>query len=306
MISTFKHKRTTWIDLESPTPDEVKSLMKKYPIHPLVADELLRETIRPKVDVYKDSAYLVFHFPFFDHEKRGFDEVEIDFIIGKNFLITTHYRTISSLVELTKVFEADSMLNETNLSKNTGILFFYIIRHLYTISLKQLDYIQNKIGEVEDEMFEKKASQYDLVRKISHIRRDILDFSRTFNPHREVFSSFEHTGRKFFGADFPHYLNNLVGEYYKVRNTLENNKETIVSLQETNDSLLSNKTNEVMKVLTIVAFITFPLAVFTSLFGMNTVNMPIVGMPGDFWIILGVMVLSTSVMFGYFKYKKWI
>ena len=155
-------------------------------------------------------------------------------------------------------------------------------------------------------MFLKKPTQINLVRKISHLRRDILDFRRILNPHKEVFSSLEYTGRKFFGPEFLHYFNNLVGEYYKVWNILESNKETIGSLQETNDSLLSNRTNDIMKFLTIMAFVTFPLAIFTSMFGMNTEHMPIVGLPGDFWIIMAIMLAAMVAMFSFFKHKRWM
>ncbi len=306
MISTFKHKKMTWIDLESPTSEEVKLLMKKYHIHPLVADELLRPTLRPKVDLYKDSVYLILHFPAFNPVSKEYVGYEIDFIIGKNFFITAHYQTINIIVELSKSFEADSILRANNLSQNVTSLFFYIVKQLYGISLKELDNIQIKIGQIEREMFVQAPSQHNLVRKISHIRRNILDFRRILSPHKEIFSSFEYSGKKFFGPEFAHYLNNIIGEYYKVWNMLESSKETIGSLQETNDSLLSNRTNDIMKVLTIMAFITFPLAVFTSLFGMNTKYLPIVGMSGDFWIIVGIMLSAMFVMFSFFKFKKWL
>ena len=306
MISTFKHKKLTWIDVESPNPEEVKLLMKKYSIHPLVADELLRPTLRPKVDLYKDTIYLILHFPSFDSARRKYASYEIDFIIGKNFFITAHYRPINTIMELTKIFETDSMLGKGNLSKNIGVLFFHTVKQLYEISMRQLDAMQDKIEKIEEEIFMKKPTKINLVRKISHLRRDILDFRRILNPHKEVFSSLEYTGKKFFGPEFMHYFNNLVGEYYKVWNMLESNKETVGSLQETNDSLLSNSTNDVMKVLTIMAFVTFPLAILTSLFGMNTKYMPIVGLEGDFWIIMAMMFSAMAGMFSFFKYKKWM
>ncbi len=304
MISTFKHKKMTWVDLESPTSGEVKSLMKKYHIHPLVADELLRPTLRPKVDLYKDSIYLILHFPAFNPVTREYVGYEIDFIIGKNFFITAHYQTINIIVELAKSFEADAILRASNLSQNVTSLFFYIVKQLYNISLKELDGIQIKIEKIEREMFLQTPAQHNLVRKISHVRRNILDFRRILSPHKEILSSFEYSGKKFFGAEFAHYLNNLIGEYYKVWNMLESSKETIGSLQETNDSLLSN--NDIMKVLTIMAFVTFPLAILTSLFGMNTKYLPIVGTPGDFWIIVGMMLGAMFIMFSFFKFKKWL
>ncbi len=292
--------------MESPTTDEVKFLMEKYDVHPLVAEELLRPTLRPKVDNYQNSAYLILHFPTLGSDFKKCDSCEVDFIIGKNFLITVHYQAINSLIELGKIFEADALLGENNLSKNAGILFFHIVRNLYELSMKQIDNLQMQIEEIEQKMFEKKGSQYNLVRKISHVRRDILDFARTMQPHKEVFSSFEFMAAKFFGPEFLHYVSNLTGEYYKVWNAMESNKSTIASLQATNDSLLSNRTNDIMTVLTIMAFVTFPLMLITSIFGMNTIYLPIVGSKYDFWIIIGIMAMSTIIMFTFFKRKKWL
>ena len=306
MISEYKHKRVTWLDMESPTAEEVKKVMAKYSIHPLVADELLRPTLRPKADYYKDLVYLVLHFPVLKPDGKGFEECEIDFILSKNFLITVHYKPLISLTELGKIFEADAMLEDGGLAKNAGILFFYVIKHLYDISMDYLEDLQMQIQEIEDRMFEKKPSQYNLVRKISHVRRDLIDLRRMVQPHKSILGSIEYTCIKFFGKEFSHYLSRMLGEHYKLWNVLENDQEIVASIQDTNDSILNNWSNEIMKILTIIAFITFPLTLLSSIFGMNTKYIPIVGLPGDFWIIIGIMILATVLMFYFFKKKKWV
>ena len=307
MLSTFKYKKLTWVNLESPTSEEVKTVIKKYSVHPLVADELLQPTIRPKVDSYKNFIYLILHFPVFDPIAKTSESREIDFIIGKNFLITSHYKNIPPLYELIKIFEADAILMDTDMAKNTGVLIFYIMRRMYDFSLRQLDHIQLNIGNIEAKIFSSKFGfEYGMVQEISYSGRDTLDFKRIIQSHKEVLESLEREGIKFLGASFSHYANNIIGDYYKVWNMLESHKETIESLKNTHDSMLTHRTNDIMKTLTIMAFITFPLAVFTSLFGMNTKYLPIVGTKGDFWIVVTIMLLSTLVMFKYFKHKKWI
>ena len=98
----------------------------------------------------------------------------------------------------------------------------------------------------------------------------------------------------------------VIGSNIRVWNVLENHRELINSIEQTNNSLLSTKQNETMKILTIMAFITFPLSLIASIFGMNTLNIPIIGNVYDFWIVIGVMLGVSLVMFIYFKYKKWI
>ncbi|MEW5907672.1 MAG: CorA family divalent cation transporter [Patescibacteria group bacterium] len=297
MISTCKYNHLTWVDLECPTSEEIKSVMTKFLIHPFVAEELLKPTFRPRVDAYKDTLYLILHFPIYNNVNREYRSCEIDFILGKNFLITTHYTTITPLYEIAKIFEAKGMIREKNISKNSGILFFYIIRQLYDFSETQLNLIESKIDFIGERMFEKKSTLYDLVRKISHIKKEILDFKRIIHFHKEIFYSLEAVAPKFFGEDFIYYLNNINGEYQKLWNVMENHIETIIALQNTLDSLLMHRSNDVMKILTMMALFTFPLTVIIGLFGIDTKILP---------LVIIIMVVVATGMLSYFKYKKWI
>ena len=278
--------------------------MHKYSIHPLVAEELLKPTIRPKVDIYKNFIYLILHFPIFEHEKKSSISHEIDFIIGKNFLITAHYKTIPPLYEMTKIFEVGSMLGEENITKNPGVLAFYIIRQFYQFALRQLDHIQLKINEIEENIF--KGKENDMVETISLTRRDTLDFQQSIYGHETILNSLELIGKEFFGKEFFHYTNNIIGELSRVKSILTNCKETIESLQNTNDSLLTDKTNYIMRFLSTISFITFPTMLLTAIFSMNTVSTPILGIKGDFWIIVGIILTAIISMIMWFRRKKWL
>jgi len=113
-------------------------------------------------------------------------------------------------------------------------------------------------------------------------------------------------GKEFFGKINEPYFTDIIGDHIRVWNLLENNKETIESLQQANDSLLSHRTNRIMKIITLFAVIVFPLTLIAAIFGMNTNHLPIVGMRYDFWIILGLMILGMTFMIILFKVKKWL
>lgn len=304
MVSRYTYKDLVWVDLQSPTPEEVRALMEEFNIHPLVADELLTPTLRSKVDVYHDFIYLILHFPTITHKHDGGEDQEIDFIVGKKFIITTHYDLIDQLHEFSKVFEVNSILDKSNIGDHAGFILFYLLKDLYKMLDGELEHINHDFNDIQAKIFSGK--ERDMVNAISHINRDLLNFKQILRPHKEVLESFEIAGTKFFEGDFSYYLRTIVGEFYKISAALDGHRETVLDLRDTNDSLLTTKTNDIMKLLTVMSFTMLPLSFVASLFGMNAVNMPLIGDPNDFWIILLGMFVAGLFLVGFFKFRKWL
>ena len=304
MLTKYTHKNVTWIDLESPTKEEVHKIMEEYSIHPTVAEELLMPTLKPKVDLHDNFIYLILHFPAFRHTHNNQQNQEVDFIIGKDFIITTRYDTIDPLHKFSKVFEVDSILDKSDIGTHAGFVFFFMIKKLYKALEHELEYIHDALETIEEDIFE--GREKEMVVSLSIVSRDLLNLKQALSPHKDVLNSFEEVGLKFFGKDFTHQIRSIGSEYYKINNIIHTHSDSLKELRQTNDSLLTTKQNEVMKVLTIMAFVTFPLSLIASIFGMNTSTLPIVGGPNDFWIIMIIMVSFTVIMFTFFKYKKWL
>lgn len=305
MLTRYRHNSITWVDLESPTPEEVREVMEEYDIHPVVAEELLLPSLKPKVEFYDGHfIYLILHFPAFKHSHSENPNQEVDFIVGHDFLITTRYDAIDPLHKFSKVFEVDSVLDKSGIGNHAGFVFYFMVKKLYKALEHEVEYITDALDEVEAKIFE--GREKDMVVELSHVSRDLLNFKQAINPHKNVLDSLEPVGRQFFGADFVYYLKGITGEYYRVQHGIAANLDSLAELRETNNSLVSTKQNEVMKVLTIMAFVTFPLSLIASIFGMNTVILPIVGLPYDFWIVIGIMAAAMVIFFSYFKYKNWL
>jgi len=303
MIHTYTHKKFTWVDLENPTHDEVEELMRRYHIHPLVGQELLSPTVRPKVDLYDNFIYLILHFPSVTHSHNGETEQEIDFVIGKDFLITVHYDIVDALREFAKVFEVNSMLDKSTMAEHGGYLFFYMMREMYKHLGDDLHSLSTRLKEIEEHIF--RGEEGRMVTAISKTNKALLDFRESIRFHREILESFEAAGKQFFEPRFHYYLRSLVGEYFKVYNQLENQKETLNDLRETNESLLTSKTNEIMKALTIMSFVMLPMALIGQIFGMSVSGIPLTGTPDAFWKVIALMLLTGTMVFIFFKYKKW-
>lgn len=303
MLSRYEHGGLVWIDLESPTREEVLSIAEEFRIEPLVAGELLASSTKPRAEFYPEYAYVVMHFPALHHSHKS-SEQEIDFVIGRQFIITTRYDVVDPLHKFSKVFEVNSILDESNLGEHAGFVFFYMLRKLYRSIEHEVEYVQHELRVIEEFIFT--GHEVKMVEAISRSARDLLNLRQTIEPHRETLHSLEEGGPAFFGAEFTPYLKQISNEYYRVHNHVMRHTEFLHELRETNNSLLTTKQNETMKRFTILAFTIFPLTLIASLFSMDTRFTPLIGLPYDWWIIVGSMSVAVLLMFWYFTRKEWL
>ena len=303
-VQTLKTKTLAWYHFFKPSPADLRWLEGHFDFHPLVMAELARPTMRPTVDNFDGYLYLVLHFPIFETQERKTHPREVDFIITKKELISVAYEPVPPLEDFFKKCSTEKSCEDLFASKTPAHLFYHIVHGLYAVALRELDHIQENINRIEEEIFS--GREREVVEELSIVRRDIIDFRRAIKPQLMTLESLLEHGVVMFGPALKPFFLGLVGEFTKVWDLLENNKEALDALYDNNATLLSVKQNDVMKVLTIMAFTTFPLVLFAQLFGMNTLATPIVGSPNDFWIIVGIMVAATLGMFMFFKSKKWL
>jgi magnesium transporter len=303
VIKQYTYKHLTWYDLESPSKEEIDKIGNIFKIHNVVKDELKNPSLKPKVDSYDDYLYVILHFPVIRSQLKNLNK-EIDFILGKDFIITTHYGVIDELDNSPDVFDTSKFHNIPDSKKHAGHLFYFILHSLYQSIIKDLEVVGNVLKKSEKNLFS--GQEKGMLISLSKINRDLLDLKSATNLHKSVLESFEEESLDFYGQEFNVYCQSISNQYLKVHNYIQESKDFLEELRRTNDSLLSNKQNETMKILTIMAFVTFPLTLISSVFGMNTEHFPIVGHPNDFWIIVGIMASLASCFFIFFKYKRWL
>ncbi|MDO8560642.1 MAG: CorA family divalent cation transporter [bacterium] len=303
-METIKSKAVVWHNIYRPTKENINWLREHFNFHELVLAELMKPTIRPKVQKYDGYLYLVLHFPIFDETERKTYPREIDFILTKKELITVSFEPIPPLEDFFKKCAIDKSCKELYASKNTMHLLYYLISNFYEFSMRELDHIQERISIIEEEIFSGK--EREVVKEISVVGRDIIDFRRSLKPQEITLTSLAAQAQSLFSSDVLPFLEDLAGVYQKLWGLLENHKETLDALYETNTTLLNIKQSDVMKTLTVMAFMTFPLAVLATLLVSNTVSNPLAGHPADFWIILGILATTALTILGIFKKKKWI
>ncbi len=309
MTKQLKYKNVTWIDLESPSKEELTDIARKYNIHSLVLEELSCPSTRSRVDSYEDYLYLILHFPACENcyapgADVSLDPEEIDFVIGKDFLITVHYRPLAQLEELAQIFEMRFGGDKHNKEMHGGYLFFHIIRTMYQALEGGLDYTNKELRNAEHNVFAGK--EREMVSTLSDINRKLIDCRWALKSHHEVLTSLELAARDFFGKTFDFHLRAIIGEYEKIWAMLENNRDIFTDIRQTNESLLSIKTNETMRVLTATAFVFFPLTMVTGVFGMSSDFVPFMNQPYGFFFVLVMMLVVLLGMYTLAKKKQWL
>lgn len=304
MITRHKHNDLVWVDLEMPTDGEVAEIMREFDINGIVARELVTPSVKSKVELYSNYIYLILHFPAIHSIQAEGSIKEVDFIIGRNFIVTAHYSDILAFNKFSKLFEVNSILDHNDLGNHAGHLFYHMIKEIYQGLYNELESIKDALERAQEKIFQ--GEEKAMVSELSSESRKLLDFSRAIKLHKEVLESFDIAGGKFFGEEFSFSLRTIMAEYLRVKNAVSSNRALLAEIRETNNSLLSTKQNEIMKTLTIMAFVTFPLTLIAAIFSLDTTYTPIVGHPYDFWIIIGLMALLTLSFFAFFKYKKWL
>ena len=294
----------TWVDIVSPTERETEYLAENYGFHPLDLDDCLSRIQRPKIDEYPDYLFLVFHFPVFQKEARITNTSQLSVFIGKDYLITLHKGQLKPLVKLFRDCQIDKEARQEHFSQGSGYLLYRTIDRLVDSCLPILSKIAANIEKTEDDIFASRGMPR-AIEGISMLRRDVISFRRIIWPMRAVIGSLESRIRRFTPADLSVYFGDMVDHVDKIWDGLDECKEIIEGLNDTHDSLATNRTNEVIRMLTIVATILLPLTVVASVYGMN-IPLPFQNSGYSFAFVLFIWVVIAGGMLYFFRRNRWI
>jgi len=300
MRQIYKGK-ITWVDITSPAQEDIDYLQKNYRFHPLILKELETLTQRNKAEIYENYLFLVTHFPNWDSKKQTSLPWELDIIISAKVLVTVSYGEVCEThLELTeKIYQKD--FEKEHLTDTVKLLYF-IFEHYLDFAARQLIHIQEKINLIEEQIFQHK--QQEVIPVLSFVKRDILNFRRIFRYLKEDLASLNRRGPELFGENSKIYFDDMVGDSLRVENVIENFKDTLESLENTNNSLMEHKINVLTKIYTIISFITWPTLLVISMYQMNTLYLPFIGYRYDFFIVLAIAFMPSILIYQYLKRKN--
>jgi magnesium transporter len=303
MIETIKIGTLKWSHILRPTDEDLEILREQYHFHPLDLEDC-RSTVnlRPKIDEYDDYYFMILHFPSFDATHTFVDVKEIKIFWGKNFLITigkSHW-LVKELFSQEKNKALAGIRMEVG---SSDALLYKILDHIMTDTQAVVERVDKSVDSCGKALFSKKAEK--TIEKISVTRKNVILLNTMFKPQLVLFNKLQSGALKGFAENMEDYWGNILDSYQRVWDIVEDAGELIRGYSMTFDSLQVNKTNEVMKILTLVSSILLPLTFIASMYGMN-IDLPIQKHPDSFLIVSGVMVVIAIAMIIYFRARKWM
>lgn len=305
MIETINFENVKWLHILNPSEDDFDFLLKEYEFHPLDIEDCRSVNQRPKIDEYDDYYFLILHFPFFDKANKFVRVKEVKIFWGKDYIVTigrSHWVVKNLFKDLQKKHELGSEELSDIVQSSDSLLYNILDRLMvetYTLTLR----IGTEVDGINYDIFSKKSEK--VIEQLSITRKNIISLNTTFKPQVRVFHKFESGGIKGYEEDMEDYWGNILDQYQKMFDLVEDYGELIEGLSHTFDSLQTNKTNEIMRILTFISTIMLPLSVISGIYGMN-VNLPFMQEGWVFGVIIAVMLIVVVGFIFYFKKKRWL
>ena len=292
-----------WINIERPRQIDRAWLEEHFDFHPLDYEDVFSRNQRPKVDEYDGYLFVVLHFPVFDKRVNRLNGAEVDIFVGPDFLITLPNEGLQPLQYLFDRCRTNEDIREDMFSKGAGYLLYKVVDACVDASFPMLRKMGLKLERLEQAIFEEEANR-EIVRDLSNAKQEIINFRKIVRPQRVALKDLERT-KRYVTGELDIYFDDINDASERVWDMLENFKEVIEGLENTNEAVLSHRLNDSIRVLTAFSVIMLPLTLIASVLGMN------VGVPGEgsihaFWITIGVMLSVLTGMVLWFRKRGWL
>ena len=303
MIETVKlGGRLKWYHIARPSERDLEFLENTFHFHALDIEDCRQTSQRPKIDVYDDYYFLILNFPNFDKQNRFVKPKEVKIFWGEDYFITvgkTHW-VVDNLFD--EAGKQEKKGDDFEIATSDALLYT-VMEHLMTQAVYLLRKVGLELELINRELFNSRAET--VIERLSATRKNIIVLNTMFKPQLRVFNKFESGSIEGFADNMEDYWGNILDYYNKIWDMTEDYGELIEGLSTTFDSMQTNKTNEIMKILTLISSIVLPLTFLTGLYGMN-VTLPLQEERTAFWILLTLMVSLGVGMVVYFKKKHWM
>jgi len=299
----------TWLHLDAPSHEEVALLASRFGWHPLDVEDVLSRRERPKVDVYTEDEpgylFAVLHFPVYNASVGRLDAGELDVFVGPDYLVTLPNVELKPVTRLFERCFDNEQLRHNLFSRGSGRLLYEILDDLYDYCFPILDKIALKLRQIDEEIDEIEPRAKERVRDIHKVKQEIISYRKIVRPQRPTLRQLERQIERFLPEELELYFDDIVDASERIWDNLDNYKEVVEALEDTNESLISHQQNDILYVLTIFSVVMLPLTFLTGVFGMN-VHFPGFDSAHGFIGALILFVVTIVGMVTFFRYKRWL
>jgi len=280
--------------------DFLKQVGEKFKIHPLVLEDILNTDTRPKIEVTDDYLFIVMKLLTFNAEQKILETEQVSFILGRTFLFSFSERTDDIFNPI-----KDRIKGQLGKIRKRGsdYLLYALMDIVVDHYFLALEKIEERIEILDDEVINNTDKSH--IESIYNLRNLLLIIRRAIWPFREIISQMIKDDSDLLDDSIEPYLRDLYDHTIHITESIEQQREITNSLMEIYLSMMSNKMNEVMKVLTVIATIFIPLTFIVGIYGMNFPNMPEMRWPWAYFALWGVMITVVLFMVFYFRRKNW-
>lgn len=305
MVETIDFENVHWHHIVDPSEKDYNYLLEEFEFHPLDIEDCRSVNQRPKIDEYDDYYFLILHFPYFDKSNQFVRIREVKIFWGKDYIVTigkAHW-VVKKLFKEMQEKQRNGNLDADTLAGSSDALLYNILDRLMVETFTLISRIGGSVDSINYDIFTMRTQT--VLEQLSITRKNLIALNTTFRPQLRVFHKFESGGIKGYTEDMEGYWGDILDQYQKMFDMVEDYGELIEGLSQTFDSLQTNRTNEIIKILTILSTIMLPLTVISSIYGMN-VPLP---WQNNAWTFIGiaiVMMIVVTAFLLYFRKKHWL
>jgi magnesium transporter len=287
-----------------PKESEVFWLRKNFKFLELHYEAVAEHQQRPHFDQGTGYDFMVLLFPVYHRENQEIIPGEVDFFVGENFLITVHYGEINTLKNLFDKVRTEAAARNCFMGQGSGYLLYKILEELFKRSYPILDHMSKDVNEIQTQIFHR--GDIDLLSKISLMKRNVIEFRKMMKTHHYILEKLPKLKESYL--HFPQsrvYYKDLLQYSSNIWDILEALKETADNLSDTSQSLATHRLNQLTRAISVFSAILLPATLVAFVFGISVESLPFKTHPYGFWIIIGLMFLSSLTTVFVFIKKKW-
>lgn len=289
-----------WVDIEDPSEADINVLMDDFAFHPLAIEDCIFPQNHSKLEDFGDHIFLVIHSICNIPIDKGIKTNELDIFISENYIVTVHennIKCVNSLIDRCKS-------NPSLMYRGSDYLLYLLLDTIVDNYFPVIDSLDDRIEKIETDVLQRQDTR--VMQEIFSIKKAVIDLRKVINPQQTTINTLSRRDFPFMKPELAIYFRDISDNIFRMFNLLETYRDILSTAIEVHVSVVSNRLNEIMKTLTIIATFMMPLTLITSFYGMN-IYIPEVklGVAGYF-IVWGIIVATVAAMFIFFKRRKWL